>query len=151
MDDNEHVARRYMESVMSGDPHRMAEDLHPDVVVRYPQSGEVITGRDTYVAMLDAFPGGLAHAEGMEVSGGSQEVSVVRPAPFTMPQITVSGSGNLFVAEGVATYANGDVYHIALIMEFAGGAVRKETWYFGAPFEAPSWRGPYTERQSDGD
>ena len=52
---------------------------------------------------------------------------------------------HLFVAEGVATYPDGGVYHVAMIMHFEGGEVRRETWYFGEPFEAPEWREPFTD------
>ena len=143
--DNHQIAKRYVDAVMAADPQRMAEVVCDDVEVQYPQSGEVIRGRDNYLAVLENYPGGLAGTVDMELSGASREVSVVRPAPFSMPQITVSGSGNLFVAEGVATYPDGGVYYVAMIMHFEGGEVRRETWYFGEPFEAPAWREPFTE------
>ena len=143
--DNLQIARRYVDALVTADPERMAEVVCADVEVRYPQSGEVIRGRDNYLAIMANYPGGLASADSVELSGGSHEVSVVRPAPFSMPQITVSGSSNLFVAEGLARYPNGDVYHIAVILHLEGGEVRRETWYFAEPFEAPEWRERFTE------
>ena len=82
---------------------------------------------------------GLPHAEASNVIG--QDSVVLMPAflPFGHPTVTVFG-GDRFVVEGVATYPNGEVYNMVLILRMQSGKVIEETVYFVAPFDAPVWR-----------
>ena len=42
--------------IQDGDLDALESLLHPDVVVTYPQSGEVILGRDNVIAAIRQFP-----------------------------------------------------------------------------------------------
>ncbi len=143
--ENSVTAKRYAASIKEQNLQATAQLLHPDVEVRYPQSGEVFKGKDNYLAMLSNFPSGLAEVSVPIVSGGKASVHVTSTLPFGMPIVTVAGSGNLFVIEGTANYADGNSYNIAVILNMDSGLVARETWYWGSPFPAPRWREPFAE------
>ncbi len=143
--ENSATAKRYATSLTERDPEATARLLHPDVEVHYPQSGEVFRGKDNYIAMLSNHPSGLPEASFPVVSGEKASVHVASPLPFGMPIVTVAGSGNLFVVEGTANYADGNSYNIAVILNMDNGLVARETWYWGSPFPAPEWREPFAE------
>jgi len=93
-----------------------------DAVLEYPQSGERIRGRQNIQSSRAAQP---------------------NRKRFTVRRIT--GSGNLWVTEYVLTYDERPSYTVS-IMEFDDGKVRKETQYFGDPFEPGPSRAQWVER-----
>lgn len=119
--------------------------MHPDIVVRYPQSGEVIRGKERYVGMLSAYPGETPEVELEPVRGGEETVEVSSPLPFGLPTITVVGGGNLFFVEAIARYPDGSVFNTASLIKVQDRLVIVEISYFAAPFEAPAWRRPFVE------
>jgi hypothetical protein len=88
-----------------------------DAVCEYPQSGERIVGRENLKGLRGHHPG---HPSGFTVHG-------------------IRGSGNLWVTEYVINYGEKPVFTVS-IMEFEKGKCRRETQYFGDPFDAPAWR-----------
>jgi hypothetical protein len=64
--------------------------------------------------------------------------------PFMTIQ-RVAGSGDVWLVEGLNTYGDGAVYHIAQHLRLRDGRVWRSTTYFAAPFEAPAWRAPFVE------
>jgi hypothetical protein len=143
--ENRSVAERYAQALQTRDLNLTADMAHPDIVVRYPQSGEVIRGRDNYLAMLSNYPSGLPDAEVTDLHGGKAGVHVSSPFPFGMPTITVIGSGDTFIIEGVAEYPDGALFNIVVILTIADGRVSEEVSYFAAPFDAPEWRQPFLD------
>lgn len=144
--DNRGVIERLAECVVHKDLEAVAALLHPDVVVKFPQSGEVFRGKDNYLAMLASYPHGLPDAEVAEERGGQQTVHVSSPIPFGMPTITVTESGDTFILEGdVGPYPDGVVYKFVGVGVLRDGLLIEETDYFAAPFEAPEWRHPFSE------
>lgn len=138
------IAMRYSQAEIDQDLTVMAELGHPDIVIRYPQSGETIHGLENYIHMLENYPGGLADMT-VTATHGARDTVRVGNSPFGMPVITVSGAGNTFFAEGIVEYPDAGKYNFACILELQDGLIVKETAYFAAPFEAPSWRAPYVD------
>jgi len=95
---------------------------HDDYVMEIPQSGERIRGRDRMRAMQEAFP-----------------------APPAMTVRRVTGDRHLWVVELTSDY-DGEIYHVADIIEFRGGKVFRETRYYAQPFEPPLWRAHLVEQ-----
>lgn len=91
-----------------------------DVVETYPQSGERLEGRAQQRAMHEAFP--LA------------PTFVVRD---------IHREGDLAVVEVDENYPDGSVWKTAFILELRDGLIASMTGYFGEPFPAPEWRGPF--------
>jgi hypothetical protein len=107
----------------AGDLKTEHEIYHENAVCEYPQSGERINGRQNLENLRGHHPG--------------------RPAGFSVRRI--HGSGNLWVTEYMIVYEGKPVYTVS-IMEFEEGKCRRETQYFGDPFEAPSWRAQWVEQ-----
>ena len=140
--DNATTAKKYAEALESKDLHATARLLDPNVVVHYPQSGEVFRGRDNYITMLSNHPG-LPEANVPKVSGDSGSVHVSTSVPFGMPIVSIAGSGDVWIVEGSVEYGDGSRFDVVAVLEMSDGLVVEETWYWAAPFEAPSWRLPY--------
>jgi len=95
-----------------------------DAVLEYPQSGERIRGRQNIQSSRAAQP---------------------NRKRFTVRRIT--GTGNLWVTEYVLTYDGQPSYTVS-IMEFDDGKVKRETQYFGDPFEPGPSRAQWVERMA---
>ena len=143
--DNRAIAERYAQSLRDSDVDATADLMHPDIVVTYPQSGEVIRGSESYEAMLANYPMGVPEGTVTVRSGGEESVHVSTAFPFGLPTITSIGSGDTFVIEGMAKYPDGEVFNVVMILRTFEGKVIEETSYFASPFEAPDWRKPYVE------
>ncbi len=145
--DNRQIVERLAQCMRDQDLEGMAELLHPEVVVEYPQSGEVFRGKDNYLAMLSNYPQGLPDADNVEIRGDKPQVQVSTPIPFSIPTITVTGGGDTFILEGEAgPYPDGIVYKFVSIGKLQDGKLVRETSYFAAPFDPPEWRRPFAEQ-----
>ena len=123
MDDQARRARirQLVEAVNTRDMDYFDALYHDDVVIHWPQSGEVIRGRHNIRQLRQAYP--------------------------TTPTATlkrVVGSGDLWAMEMDFDY-DGDRFHVILIHQYRDGLVESETTYYAAPFEAPAWRAQWVE------
>jgi ketosteroid isomerase-like protein len=96
-----------------------------DAVCEYPQSGEIIRGRQNLQALRSHHPG--------------------KPAGFTIKRIV--GENGLWITEYVITYQGKPAYTVS-IMEFQGDKVARETQYFADPFDAPAWRAQWVQAKA---
>lgn len=142
---NRQVAEQWARGMRNRDVDALAELVHPDIVVTYPQSGEVIRGRDNLLATASNYPTGLPETDLSGIHGTQEDVQVTSPLPFGMPTITVVGGGDTFVLEGVTEYPDGGIFHVAMIIQVRDGLVASETSYFAPPFDPPEWRAPFVE------
>jgi hypothetical protein len=95
---------------------------HPDYVMEMPQSNERVRGRDAMRAMQEAFP-----------------------IPPQVRLRRVTGSGHIWVIEGVNDYA-GDVWNVVLILELdEDGLILRDTRYYGHHSDPPEWRSRWVE------
>ena len=114
---------RHWAASNAGDQDAEHDIYAEDVVVEYPQSGEVIRGRRNIQELRTKYP--------------------AAERTFTVRQIT--GAGEVWVTEYVLTYDGKPTYTVS-IMVFDGGRVVHETQYFADPFEAPAWRNQWVQR-----
>ena len=114
---------------------------HDDFVQEFPQSGEVIRGRENFRRAHESYPGGTPLNEVQQVIG-TEDRWVMAPT-FTFVRLV--GAGDTFVAESEATYPDGSEYHVVTIIEIRDAKVLRARTYFAAPFEAPAWRANWTE------
>jgi ketosteroid isomerase-like protein len=121
------IDRHWLASA-AGDQIAEHEIYHDDAVCMYPQSGEVIHGRQNLQALRSHHPG--------------------KPSGFMVKRIV--GEGNLWVTEYVISYEGKNAYTVS-IMEFRDGRVVRETQYFADPFDAPAWRAKWVERAASTD
>ncbi|CAN5603723.1 hypothetical protein BH20CHL6_BH20CHL6_12660 [soil metagenome] len=139
------VVRRFMTAMSRMDLGSVRELLHPDHVLDHPQSGEVIRGRDRFVAMLSAVPGGIpadstdeAHAR---VYGDEGRWAV---SPMLTP-IRVVGSEGTYTTTVPVRYPDGTVWHLIAIAEIRDGLITHTTQYWAAAFAPAEWRAPFVE------
>jgi hypothetical protein len=114
--------RRLVEAINSHEMEAFDAIYHDNVVIEWPQSGEVIRGKKNI-----------------------RELRLAFPTPPTATLRRIIGSGDLWATEMIFDYA-GDRYYTVLIHEYRDGLVVRETCYYGAPFEAPAWRAQWVER-----
>ena len=146
---NRRVLERMWNAFREGDLETYENCYADDVVVRYPQSGEVIRGRENYMATLRNYPTTLPAGTEGEVSGTEDVVTRDWSTPVLFRSMTIEADGDTLVGNAVLEYPNGDVYHSVSVFEISHGKVIKETTWFGAPFEAPEWRSPWVEIEAD--
>jgi len=132
MADNRTIVEQYLSAMAANDVEKQEQLLSDDFVERYPQSGEVIRGKENRRAIIENYPGGTP-----------REANESAQAPWT-PEII--GAGDRFAVTGQITYPNGETWHAISLIEVRDGKIAKITDYFGAPFEAPAWRAPYVEK-----
>jgi len=118
MDDQARRARigQLVEALNTRDMERFDALYHDDVVIRWPQSGEVIRGKKNI-----------------------RELREAHPTPPTGTLRRIIGSGDLWAIEMDFDY-DGDRFHVIVIHQYRDGLVESETSYYAAPFEAPAWR-----------
>jgi hypothetical protein len=140
---NRAVVEQFVKALAANDFDTQDALLHDDYVGRYPQSGEVIRGRENRRAIMENYPG---------TDGG------IRPSPdriigmddkfVTGPSwnmIHLSGSGDDLSLLGRITYPNGETWHTALFLTMREGKIWRDVAYFAAPFDPPAWRAPFVE------
>jgi hypothetical protein len=106
----------------ANDFEREHQIYREDAVLEYPQSGEHIRERRKIQSSREAQP---------------------KRKRFTVRRIV--GVGDLWVTEFVLTYDGRPSYTVST-MEFLDGKVRRETQYFGDPFEPGPSRAQWAER-----
>ncbi len=97
--------------------------LHPDVVVDWPNTAERMRGRDAYLGVQRAYPEGW-HIEVLRIVDGDETAA---------SEVRVEHEGERFFA--------------ASFVELENGRIRRavEYWSDGEPAAAPAWRAPWTE------
>ncbi|WP_371494120.1 hypothetical protein OG871_03365 [Kitasatospora sp. NBC_00374] len=96
--------------------------LAADALRQWPQSGELIRGRER-IAEVES------HFVGLRLGLGRRQVL-----------------GDTVVAEWSTDYGDGRVYRNVSIAELSDGLAVRITDYWGEPFTPPAWRHPLAER-----
>jgi hypothetical protein len=91
-----------------------------------PQSGERIRGRERMRAFQEAYPN----------------------PPSIQPRRVV-GAGDVWVVEARSDYGDGQIFNVAMIVEFRDGRIWRDTRYYAQPFEPPEWRAQWVEPLED--
>ncbi len=123
MDDQARRAtiKQFVEGINTGDMDVFDAVYHDDVVIQWPQSGEVIRGKHNI-----------------------RELRLAYPTPPTATLRRIIGSGDLWTIEADFDY-DGDRFHVVVIHQWRDGLVVSETSYYAAPFQAPAWRAKWVE------
>jgi len=116
--------RQFAEAINTRDMEVFDAIYHDDVVIEWPQSGEVIHGKKNIRELREAYP-----------------------TPPTATLRRIAGSGDLWAMEMDFDY-DGDRFHVIIFHQYRDGLVASETSYYAAPFEAPAWRARWVEPAS---
>jgi PAS domain-containing protein len=126
----------------------MVSLVAPDYVEEYPQSGEVIRGRENLRAILENYPGGFDQGalEGPPRTFGPDERWVMTPT-FTLTRL--EGSGGVYTTVARVRYPDGSHWHVTAIREVRDGQIVRSTTFFGPQFDPPEWRRQWVEVRPD--
>ena len=116
LETNHAAVKRHWAAFVAGNPAREHEIYHDDAELEYPQSGEVIAGRNNI-----------------------QASRALQPDRGRIEAPRILGQGDLWVSDFILT-KDGQQTNVVSIMEFRDGRVFHEAQYFAAPFKAPGWR-----------
>jgi len=122
---NGDIVRRFMAGTASGDFDAIADLVHDDFTMHWPQSGEVFRGRD------NAFGAMKAQQEKPEIAGEPRLV----------------GSADTWVFMAPLRYTDHVLYYVA-VLELEDGRIRRATGHWGAPFPAQGYRAKFAETGS---
>jgi ketosteroid isomerase-like protein len=116
------VVTSLWEAIAARDWERMAELLHPDVVVEWPATGERFVGRANIVAANAEYPEGWS-------------INVLR----------VVGDGDCVVSEVEVPHEGLGVFRAASFWTVRDGLITsgREYWTGVGADEAPAWRAGY--------
>jgi len=119
----------------------LADYVHRDVVIEYPQSGERFVGLANVRAQFENYPGlepGTTHLEA--VIGGT--TYALTPS-YTV--IAVDGTGNRGTAVLRVRYPDQSMWWAVNLYELRDGLIGRSRSYFAPDFDAPDWRAPYRD------
>jgi ketosteroid isomerase-like protein len=137
---NRETLEKFFKAINSRDMDAWIRLLDPDYIWEMPQSGERVRGAENNRVMYESYPG-MPKVETHRITG-SQDQWVTTPS-FTILKIT--GTGDDYTTESVATYPDGSVWHAVDIFRFRAGKILRHVSYFAAPLEAPEWRSRWVE------
>src|SRR4029079_8396595 len=129
--DNNAMAERIRTIFSSDDPAALSAaqyEMQTDQTVQeWPQSGEIIRGRDNIRAVNETYA---------RCTGASPKIKVRRFIQL----------GQAWIIEGTIDYGDGvPVSTVAILETDSDGKISHETDYFANPFEAPAWRSEWVE------
>jgi hypothetical protein len=143
------VIDRFVEAAVKRDFEGMGALVAPDFVEDYPQSGEIVRGRENFVALLQTYPGGLAQGA-MDRDDvrtvGVDERWVMTPT-FTV--VRVEGSGETYTVSFRVRYPDDSTWYLIGIRTIKGGLIQTATTYFAPLFDPPPWRSHLVELKRD--
>lgn len=118
------VLENFWEAMKTNDFYAVAELLHNDYILEWPQSGERIRGRENFAALNTHYP---AHGTWR----------------FAINQIVVEGDlvvTDVMVTDGLRTD------RAITFSTVQGGKILKQVEFWPEPFEAPAWRAQWVEK-----
>ena len=141
--DHRALIERLVAGINRRDVEHLDEVFTEDVVVEYPQSGEVIRGLQNMRELIAHYPVGPTLDPSTVRAHGVDEMRVVAPL-FTL--VRVQGAGNTGSAAVRTRYPDGSSWWWVRVYELREGRIARSTEYFAQDFDAPEWRGPWVER-----
>src|SRR6266542_1854468 len=101
------IVEQYMQAIpRDWDTVRVLQ--HPDFVGEYPQSGEVIRGRDNFRAANERYS--QVQTDTRRVTG-TEDRWILSPGFWSLTPTKIVGAGDTFTVEALATYPGGDNPH----------------------------------------
>jgi ketosteroid isomerase-like protein len=124
---NKEIVRKFWDTMATNDFHAVAQLLHDDYILEWPQSGERIRGRENFASINTFYP-----TEGIW--------------RFTINSLIAEGGmvvSDVSVSDGTR---NDRVITFSSIRE---GKIRKQVEFWPEPFAAPEWRAQWIEKMEE--
>jgi len=120
---NGQLVMRFMAGTAGGDLDSVADLVHDDFVMDWPQSGERFSGR------ANAFGAMKAQRDQPEMAGTPRLV----------------GGGDTWVMMVPLRYSDG-LYYYTAVLELEDGRIKRATGTWAAPFPAQAYRAEFADR-----
>ena len=121
---NRDLVERFFAASERGDRTALETMVDDQMVMEWPQSGEVFRGRENVLAAMGAIE--------------------VKPEFAGQPQLV--GSGHIWVLMVPLRYG-ADILHYVAVLEVDEGRISRGTGYWGAPFPAQASRAPFAVQE----
>lgn len=126
------------------DSEHLDQLVTDDVVIEYPQSGELIRGRHNLRALMENNPAGPPGPDSTTARAhGVDELRIVAPL-YTL--VRVEGGGHTGSSAVRVRYPDGSTWWWVRMYELRDGRIARSTDFFAQEFEAAEWRRPWVER-----
>lgn len=122
--DNKQTLENFWSTMATNDFYAVAQLLHADYILDWPQSGERIRGRDNFAAINTSYP--------TEGTWTFKVNSIVAEAEMVVTDVSVS-DGKLH--DRVITFST-----------IRDGKIWKQIEFWPDSFEAPAWRTQWVEK-----
>ena len=145
--DHRALLERFVAEANRRNPEHLDEIFTEDVVIEYPQSGEVIRGLNNVRELIAHYPVGPVLDSATVRAHPVDEFRIVAPL-FTL--VRVQGGGNTGSAAVRTRYPDGSTWWWVRLYELRDGRIARSTDYFAQEFDAPEWRRQWVERTGIG-
>jgi hypothetical protein len=140
-DGNQRIVEAFVKALIHAD-HEMARPfVSPDIVSDWPQSRERIRGLQAMIAIDTAYPGGMPALRTRRTLGAEDRWII----DAMMTPRRISGSGDVWVAEGDFHYPDGSDWAWCMVIELRNGQVVHTSEYWAPRAAAPAWRAQWVE------
>jgi hypothetical protein len=147
MADHRAIIEKYGRALSERRFDLLAEVLADDYVEEYPQSGEMVRGRDNVIAIIQNYPGRDPDAALGDVSTLSVKAGdAYRAVAPTFTVVRVEGAGDSGVSTIRATYPDHSRWWIVGLYTLRGDRLGSNRTFFAPDFPAPDWRAKWVQR-----
>lgn len=140
--DHRALFERLAERINRADWDAVREIFTEDVVMDYPQSGEVFSGVDNLLATFREYPEPLPE-QGLDPKPrvhAPEDEWVLTPL-FTAVRVDNRGDGGTAMFR--ARYPDGSVWWVIIVYELRGDRMSKNTVFFAPILDPADWRAPF--------
>lgn len=131
----------------SGDYGFYDRQFTEDFIDEYPQSGEVLRGRENARWVLENYPRVNERERPVDQTVlRTQANDAYRIVAPTYTMIKLEGRGNEGTAAVRARYPDGSMWWIVILYQLRGERICRATTFFAPEFAAPEWRAGHVER-----
>jgi ketosteroid isomerase-like protein len=122
--ENRQIVERFWAAMQTNDFRAVGELLHDEYVLEWPQTGEIVRGRENFVAINENFP-----------AAGRWS--------FTVHRLVADADG---VATEVTVTDGWRTDRAVTFSEVRDRRISRQTEYWPDPYDPPEWRAPWVER-----
>jgi hypothetical protein len=143
MSEDRTAVGRFVDALDRQDFASMAEVLHTDYVEELPQTGERIRGRDTWLRIVEGYPGGIPGLTDPAHVVGDGEQLIMTPS-FSLIRATCDRGNAACYAR--CRYPDGSEWYSVWFMTVGDGRITRSVAFHAPILDPPGWRAELVER-----
>jgi hypothetical protein len=146
--DHQQLAQRLMVGISGGDLGAIDDVFTEDVVEEYPQSGELIRGRENVRGIMAQavrdYASGEAEADLSTLRARATDEHKILAPLFTV--VHVQGRGDAGTITLKTRFPDGVWWWVVVIYEVRGDKIARASIFFAPEFPPAEWRAEFVER-----